>query len=185
MAIWRKLTIAEHRGNRLGLWLRRAFWGGLLALHAAPVAASWNAAWIADVDAAVAAQIRLAMLLGSIAFFILKVMDVPWLRLRPGRQSAAASLVVLALLHYGVIDRAAGLGIAYGPEHLGIVLFLGGAVSTDAGRTLLRQCDRCRHAVIGTNTERVAYLRALDCLIRPPQWAIALTATGPRAPPSR
>jgi len=49
--------------------------------------------------------VRLVALTGSLGFFVLKIVDVPWLRLRPGKHSWIAATIIIALMHVGAVQR--------------------------------------------------------------------------------
>ena len=69
--------------------------------------------------------LRVLSLAAATAFFLLKVVDVGWLRVVPGWRSGVASLVIIGLLHVSVLHRAVDAKPPYDPSHLGLVLFVG------------------------------------------------------------
>lgn len=89
----------------------------MLASHAPAVAAAWVSVF-AQPD-----QIgRCISLTLSAAFFVLKIADVAWLRMRCDRRSVIAMVAAVALLHAGV---PAHWGAAYSPAPPVSVLALG------------------------------------------------------------
>jgi hypothetical protein len=75
--------------------------------------------------------LRALALAASATFFFLKVVDVRWLRLRPGWRPIVASLVVIGLLHFNVLERVTRTDLSSGPAPLGIVLFAGTLLESD------------------------------------------------------
>jgi hypothetical protein len=103
---------------------RRLFWFGLLVAHwgAIPSLAGGSIA-----RGAIDAEwlFRAAGLLASLGFFVLKILDVPWLRVRPGWRAAISAAVVVLLLHVGVVERFARGEFTYSPASFGAVLSAG------------------------------------------------------------
>lgn len=170
--------IALLRSPRV-LW--RAFWVLMLGLHLGPIL-SLSGAFGTTTEAD--RGVRLALLLASSLFFALKIADVRWLRLLPGWRSTVVSVMVLALLHLGPIERAAGTHLIGGEAKL--VLFAGGAFALDSVQCGLR---RIRLAFVARFAQcrprfSIAALARSDAL-RPPRWWIDISHLAPRAPPVR
>jgi len=86
--------------------LRRAFWVALLVLHTLALPSLVTTAASASVTEQLALVPRIAGLPLSAVFFALKFLDVSWLRARQDWRRVVAAVLIVALLHVGVIDRA-------------------------------------------------------------------------------
>ena len=103
----------------------RVVWAGILALHLAAVPGVIGAMLEGSGDAGgLATLTRLLGLLASAGFFVLKIIDLPCLRLKPGWRSTATALLIVGLLHWGVIEQAVFGEVTVSPSHLGVVLFV-------------------------------------------------------------
>jgi len=171
------------------LWLGRLFWLSLLLLHGAAIPTLWEEfAGGASIAARLALFVRVTGLALSAAFFILKIVDVPWLRMRGGGRGVVTAVVIVALLHVGVLDRAvADTDFAADPSHLGLILFIGTIWQLDTIRRLIRTFMRLlvpirlqrRHHRVASCGQRIwAILHAPVDLYLTPFYA------GPRAPPA-
>jgi hypothetical protein len=128
------------------------------------------AAWgdlgrVGGFDAGLASALRFGFLLLSASFLGLKVVDVPWLRLKPGWRTTVTSLVLIGLLHAAALERIADTRIAYTPSHVGMVLFVSGLLATQA--SLLPDLIRLRSRASAVG----------------PYGILIPAARGPRAPP--
>ncbi len=109
------------KGSSLAI---RTLWAAILVMHLAAVPTVIGAVFFGQGDQqSIAAFTRLAGLLASAAFFVLKIIDLPCLRLKPGWRSTATALLIIGLLHLGVVERAIEGEVALSPHHLGVVLF--------------------------------------------------------------
>ncbi len=161
--------------------LRRAFWAAMFLLHVGPALASWGS--IGNSADVLAELLRSGFLLASAVFFVLKFVDVPWLRVKPGWRTSVASLIIIGLLHVGILDRATGGQMAYSHGHVGVVLIVSGLLG----------CDTVLRILAGLMKRRIVSvrLRAAPAVCRPtfvigllpPQWSLACRPCGPRAPP--
>lgn len=111
-------------------WVRLG-WTLLLALHLFSLVSAL--AWKQEAEPTAAADtlVCCVALLGSIGFFILKIADVSWLRLRPGVHSWVAVTAVVALMHVNAVERAVLHGNTTSP--LTFVAMLAGGSVIDAG----------------------------------------------------
>ncbi len=105
---------------------RRLFWLGMFFVHGAALPSLWSILTSgSDLAVQPSALARFVGMSLAAAFFVLKIIDVPWLRLAPGWRTAVAAVVVVALLHVGVVDRALGGDLQLDASHLGLVLSAG------------------------------------------------------------
>jgi len=122
---------------RRHLW--RLLWVVLLAIHAGAVpAAVRGLPFFSDATFDASTVFRFAGLLLAAAFCLLKVADVPWLRIRPGWRGSVSIAVVLALLHVSVLHRARDGDVALAPSQVGVFLFVGTSLNLDLARRSLR-----------------------------------------------
>lgn len=98
--------------------LRRGAWVLLLVLHALALPSLIHAASATTVVGQLSLLPRIVGLALSAAFFTLKMLDVPWLRCTWDRQRIVAALLIVALLHTGVLDRALSGEDGVDPAHL-------------------------------------------------------------------
>jgi hypothetical protein len=92
------------RERTVGWWCARAAWLGLVFLHVQGVASTWSQFAGPSLD--VLALLRCVAMASATVFFVLKIVDVPVLRFRPGWRSPVVFTLVVLLMHLGVIDRA-------------------------------------------------------------------------------
>jgi hypothetical protein len=85
---------------------RRLFWVFMLVLHSLALPSLFASAASATLTEQLALVPRVAGLAASAIFFVLKFLDVPWLRMRGDWRCLVAAVLVIGLLHVGVIDRA-------------------------------------------------------------------------------
>lgn len=161
----------------------RAFWVGMLAVHLVPIL---TLSGLLGGEAGSPDRIlRLLMLLASAGFFGLKIIDVSWLRVNPGWRSTVVSLLVVALLHLGVLERSTGVDLINPLPASQMVMLAGGVAAAEVLRRVMRLVQSA------PRTERAChpqvYLRPLQVacfdLLRPPPWWVALRSRIPRAPP--
>jgi len=80
----------------------RLFWLAMIVGHMPAIVSTYNAAGVGELSFA-----RLSLLVVSQVCFVLKLIDVRWLRLPADRHATLAVVSVLVLLHAGVVGRAA------------------------------------------------------------------------------
>ncbi len=125
----------------------RLFWMGMLAVHAGAIrSVVLELASLTTTEWRLAVAVRLFVLAVSALFFCLKLIDIRWLRLRPGWCSKIYSLVVIGIIHLGVVERVTHSEFVYSPGHLGVVLFAGGALGVRPLSGLLPRLLRMRSA---------------------------------------
>jgi len=183
----RKRQPPKRDSGRQSVGARRVFWLGLLALHAAALPSIWGALKLpADASDHVALTLRLVAMSGSTLFFLLKILDVPALRFCPGWRSAVAAIVVVAVLHVGVVDRAITGEFETNPLHVKFVFFMGSLCCLDSLAACLRLVlailtpVRVWRAQLHAAFDRVWYA------VHPAPRAVLVPAyAGTRAPPSQ
>lgn len=174
----------DHSGTSTRRWVRSGFWLSLFLLHGAALPSIGSAlATPAGVADRLGLAVRLIALTASGLFFLLKVADLRWLRLRPGWRSAVAAVVVVALLHVGVVDRAIAGDVAIDPTQVGVVLFLGSLCHLDA----LRQAFGLILAILSAfgHSRREPHRRGMrwENARLPALEQIVASLGAPRAPP--
>ncbi|GEM_PF-1338419 len=175
-------TRAHARRSRSGTATRRLFWAVMLLGHAPALLLAWQ-----GVLAGEASWLRLAVLALSEIIFLLKLADVSWLRVRPGRGSVLAVSMAVVLLHAGVLRHVAVHGIDN--PNAWCVLFLGSGAAaarrkfpqllnpTATARS--RQVSRCRRRALWSA------LVAFATASLPPRFLLLRRAVSiNRAPPS-
>lgn len=169
--------------------MKRVFWVFILVLHVGAIRSTW---FILDGMSGNADRLssgfRFLALIGSAIFFALKIADVSWLRLRPGWRSFISSLVIVALLHVNVVDRATKGELSYSPTQLGIVLCVGTLVEFDGlRRAMLRVRGFIAHCLAALSSPAASYAqshrRTYLNTLRPPRWLVSTGVVAPRAPP--
>lgn len=119
-------------------WLKRLFWFALLLMHLVAFPAALNAVDSSgDIASAAVSGLRFVGLVLSIAAFVLKIIDVRWLRIAPGWRSIVLTILVIGLLHVGVVERASHGDAMVNPAHLGLVLVAGSAWQLAAAKRRL------------------------------------------------
>lgn len=88
-------SILRSVSRRALVW--RLFWFGMLAAHAPALAPG--------LLRPSPEPARVLLLLAAQVFFLLKLLDVPWLRIAPCRRTRRALIAGFVLLHAQVIDR--------------------------------------------------------------------------------
>ncbi len=109
-----------------GTAFARLMWVAMLVFHALAIPSLVSSFSSATVFAEfIGPVMRLVALVLSAAFFILKIVDVECLRLNGDWRSIVCIVVLVALVHVGVIDRALGSDLASDNAHIGFVIFAG------------------------------------------------------------
>lgn len=166
----------------------RAVWSLLLVLHLLPFFSALTYAPSADAPGAAELLVRLVALSGSLGFFLLKIVDVPWLRLRPGRRSWVAAAGVVALMHVGAVQRSVFDAASPASFPLVATLAAGGLADPVPVRRALR--DLTTHVVFSSSPvfcprgvlgHWVGWADAVLFRLRP----CPIAARAPRAPPFR
>lgn len=165
-------------------WLGRVFWLALLLMHVAalPMATAALSA-PADIASRAVTGLRFVGLILSIVVFVLKIIDVRWLRIAPGWRSVVLAVLVIGLLHVGVVERAMHGDAMLDPAHLGLVLFAGSAWQLAAlKRALSRHLPRLRAQHRRRTSPLVLYRLAYADFASPVE-AMLSRIFVPRAPP--
>lgn len=161
------------------LW--RLAWLFMLLVHAAPLAVrTFNSIGDASFESLLVSPLRTFILIPTFAFFILKIIDVRWLRFRTDFRATVSWLIIVSLLHLGALNRS--INDHGGPSNgsLNIVLFVGGALA--AATTI---------CLVHIATARRPVRRVLNVAIQSPlfwcaifrMWC-AISRTCPRGPPA-
>ena len=164
----------------------RLFWLSMFLVHAAALPALWSASG-GEADFAVRLSLwsRLVALTASAGFFALKIIDVSWLRLKPGWRSGVAAVVVIALVHVGVVDRAVSGDLQYDSVHLGVVFFVGAWWQAETIKRLLGLALASLTPVRGRRPLRFGLRlgRAWEAAFQPLELVCIPSSIGPRSPP--
>lgn len=181
-------AVAPARPGGRGPWpalraahLGRTLWALMLVAHLP--------AWLAScrlADPAGVTLLRWGLLTASEFFFLLKLLDVPWLRLPRSGRARLAAVVAVGLLHAHVVARAAGAARPDAP--LCAVLALSGAATLSG--TLLARGQRVHEDARPGRAGRPG-TSGLPCLravvwawLLPPRWLLLARACPIcRAPP--
>jgi len=162
----------------------RAFWLAMFLLHVPGLLAALEALLTRSTPELFLAGLRVAGLSLSASFFVLKMADVRWLRLKPGWRSFVAALIATAVLHVGVLERAANSELACSPVHVGVVLFVGAAGQAARLENRLR---RLQDALPRSHARKPAWAacwqRVVESTLPVPLLACVPSYSGPRAPP--
>jgi hypothetical protein len=161
--------------------LRLLFWGGMAAVHAPALIASWNGCLLDGIDGA-----RLGACLGlsaSMVFFGLKLWNVEFLRFQTSAKSLALMTVAVVLLHGKAIQRSLDCVLVSQetPIAATTLLSLG-----------LKRVQRALVAALSRSTERLRQRSpALSlgestetCSFVPRHWILTTRLCTPRAPPA-
>ena len=149
---------------------------------ALPVAVSALAA-PADIASKAVTGLRFAGLVLSIVAFVLKIIDVRWLRIKPGWRSIILALLVIGLLHVGVIERAMHGEAMLDPTHLGLVLIAGSAWRIAASKRSLTQLLTHLGTHHRRRTSPLVLYRLTHADFTSPIEAMLAAIFVPRAPP--
>jgi hypothetical protein len=161
-------------------WTRvawQAAWVLLLAGHV-PALLSLASSWLDGQ----AVGLRLLFLIASVAFFILKIADVRWLRLPSDRRAVFALVVACILLHAGILTpQLSGYLPGYEPLQAALVLgsaAVGGALAHSVGpNRLVKVIARCSARL------QARYLGQAEALLPPRDLNLASNVRPVRAPP--
>jgi hypothetical protein len=148
----------------------------MLAAHApALVDAAAQVGWSA------ASWLRLLLLAASHALFVLKLLDVPWLRLPADRRAGLALVLCLAILHAGPLTRA-HVPLAMAAEDWHAVLLAGALLSVPPALPVYVRTGTCTAPCRAQRRFGGTALAA----VRPvsPQRRACITGRADRAPPT-
>lgn len=163
----------------------RLVWAVMFCAHSAPWISSW--AWLWS-DAA-AYPLRGVLLTLTQAFFVLKILDVSWLRLPANRRTWISVAVGMALLHSGAMQRAITHQTDEATDTWSVVLVGGGLVAGAAVlERLVRLLDwvRLRQLRFQARTQVHRVLgRLLTAFVPPRYLLLARACRVNRAPPLR
>lgn len=166
----------------------RLFWLAMLLVHAGAIASVGQSLFAQGLPSDLSAlALRGFILLASALFFALKLVDVSWLRLKPGWRSSIASLVIVGLLHVGVIQRATEHALWDTPAEFVAVLSV--AAVLGASRVSRRWSSRALARVRCHTSTRltlltVSWSRFWQEQIRPYLPPALIHSVPPRAPPA-
>jgi len=167
----------------------RTFWTGMLVLHVGAIRSVWLGLHTPGAEGdTVAGAVRVATLGLSVVFFLLKIADVRWLRLKPGWRSTVSAIVVVAVLHISVLDRASRREIYYSPAHLGFVLCIGTLLEVEGLRRMLRRTPPWIDRVLNAGRREHSVTPAYSCTAwedarKPDSLKVIRRDRPPRAPP--
>lgn len=164
--------------------LRRGFWALMLLFHLGPVVAVFQS--VTSGTTTEVPILRLFVLSVSAVFFVLKLADVPCLRLKPGWRSVVAAALVMVLLHVNVAQRAMRGDAVMPPAPWAAVLVLGGVLDPQVVRRAIRRLANWWAALLRESGGALLY-----CLVRrgwesephPLLSVCFVSRAGPRAPP--
>lgn len=179
------IQLGHRNVRRAPTWAAwRIFWMGMLGMHLIPIL---TLSGLVGGEAGGPDRIlRLALLLASAAFFALKIVDVRWLRVKPGWRSTVMSLLVVALLHVGVLERSAGVDLHSPIPASQMIMLAGGVAAAEMLRRIIRLVQSIPAATqLYQPQPYVTRFRiAIFDLLRPPPWWVDLRSRIPRAPPA-
>lgn len=130
--------------------MRRLFWIGMVLLHSVGLYLAWGR--FGDNGSASIEVIGLSL---SLAFFVLKVVDVRFLRLNPGWRSFVAASVIVALLHVNVLNRIADNGALAPVADISWAQVVGAALVVELARRV------AKHLRAGVGSAQPAALKQL------------------------
>ena len=114
-------------------------------------------------------------------------LDVDWLRIKPGWRPAVASIVVVALLHVGVVERAVGETLPYSTLPIGVLAVVGTLLELEGVRRGIRRwvlCVQASWAARGMGKPAPLYGYVCEHIALPHALFIFPRITIPRAPPA-
>ena len=162
----------------------RAFWVAMFLLHVPGLLAALETLVTRSTPELFFCGLRAAGLSLSASFFLLKMIDVRWLRLKPGWRSFVTALIATAVLHVGVLERAVNSELACGPAHVGVVLFIGAAGSVARLEQRLRALhDALPRLRVRKPVWTMCRQSAFETALPRPLLAFIPSYSGPRAPP--
>lgn len=169
--------------------IKRAFWLFMLVLHIGAIRSTWSVLDGLSGDAEkLFSGFRFFALLGSAIFFVLKIADVTWLRLKPGWRSTVSSLLIVALIHVNVVERAAAGEPVSPPPPLSAILFVALLIDVEAVR---RRSVRLWNAIARVCSSLIrrhshsfdAFGAAWPEAMTPPHLWLTCSLLTPRPPP--
>jgi hypothetical protein len=172
-------SAAADRGLAALLW--RGFWVAMFVLHAPACVVAFRTWGSDDFDWG-----RFAFLNGSQLLFLLKLLDVAWLRVPRDRRACTALIVAIVLLHGDVVQR---LCATDAPDVTPSAFVLAGVGVLGFSSVLRAACDprqarRARHAPRRVPQLLALWRERLDRVAqRPPRVALVRTGRVGRAPP--
>lgn len=185
IAVTANAVSTQQRGTLI--FARRAFWLGMFALHAVAVPAMWTRIAEAVTEGGwLLGLTRGAGFFASLLFFLLKVADVRWLRLRPGWRPATTAVLTVALLHGDPVYRWASGHSPADFEPVVVLFVVGGALECEVFRRAVGRLAqrinsllRANHRHVGLSRGHTLYVRAESRL----RLLIPFDRLVPRAPP--
>jgi hypothetical protein len=169
---------AAQSRRAVSVWLWRLFWAAMLVMHMP----SWVSVLLQDEFE----PLRAAFLTFSQLFFLLKLIDVSWLRMPAGSRARWALVVLFVLLHGDVVRRfavAEPVDTFVAPV---AVFALGAMLLSVPSRGLRRAAREARRTQADALRRLLAQLcTGLDLvLLRPPRCALVRAGRVGRAPPA-
>ncbi len=169
------------------VWRKRLFWSVLLSLHIVPlVTAMIQGSVVSTATSTADLMVRLVALGGSLGFFLLKIADVSWLQLRPGRASWIASVAVVLLLHVNTVQRNVFDANPTTPVPVMATLAAGALLDPRAVRRAVRELSFQLPRLCSANTGHCAvtcrwagWLDVVQSLLQ----RLLVARLSPRAPP--
>ena len=169
----------------------RLLWIVMLAMHV--IAIPGLVATISKTTAfseLIGPLLRIVGLAASGAFFVLKIIDLPCLRVKPGWRSMVGVVLIIGLMHVGVVDRTIGGEAATETAQLGFIALVGAVRCRAAIRHAFRRILNPllpirlirRIVPLGRFNSGFEWTWADDIICRVSQ-TFHTTFSGPRAPP--
>lgn len=159
----------------IGPW--RLLWATMALAHAAPTIDAWF------IEPSLSSAVLLAL---TQAFFILKLIDVPWLRVRMDRRALWGVALVVVLLHARAVESSLPHPVnTIQPWHVALV---GGLLAPGLIRALRRRLDRTTDSAwrAHQHSQRAAVVAWLTDALLPPRYlALQRGIQVDRAPPAR
>ena len=173
-----------HRRSATGQRLTTSLWLAMLLLHGPGLVSAFGTLAQGVEFGALLRAVGLSL---SAGLFVLKIADVPWLRMHANWRSAVAATVVIALMHVGVARRVVSGELVFTPQEVGAVLCLGTVHEVVRQRrrvAWLRQQLRARWIPRRRTTQLalLAWLEGVADRVAAPQLLPATVGT--RAPPA-
>ncbi len=169
----------SRRGSRIGAIARSLWWGGLILVHV-PVLLSIGRS-VLD-RPATAEVLTWSVLCLTVFLFVLKLLDVRFLRFRTRRTAVVAFVLGCALVHHGVVASDAGQAvIGQTPAILATGLLIEGL--RRARRRLLGRWRGMAAALRGIPHSSLRFERVAEAL-RVPLPVLVSHLCAPRAPPA-
>ena len=173
---------ATTRTRRLRIDVWRAFWALMFVGHLPGLV---GGVVQLGYEPSVGLAIRFALLAASQAFFVLKLADVPWLRLGGDRRTWVAVVVCFALLHADVVQRNADEGRVFANVAAAQLIAAIPVLVLLARLTAVPQARGGRVISPRSATVLRAWLdRVLDTCLVPVRQPMLVRAIPDRAPPA-